>query len=125
LSSVEVRPSLKCLYHCMGLCSTHGFIPKHLFLTFQKSPQMFSLIWNKILHKHVAYENHLFSFTEKFAQQARRVHSNRQSAMIKQTRMIWIVAFALGNSLLCSATSGTLLQLCLGTLIQNFGSFME
>jgi len=44
--------------------------------------------------------------------------------MTKQTRMIWIVAFALGNSL-HSATSGTLLQLCAGTLIQKFGYFME
>jgi hypothetical protein len=80
---------------------------------------MFSLIWNKISHKHVAYENRPFLITEKFAQQAKHIHSNRQSTMTKQTRMIWIVAFAFGNSLLCSTTSGTLPQLCFGTLIEK------
>ena len=35
----------------MGLCSTSGFVRKCFFLTFQKSPKMFSLIWNKISHK--------------------------------------------------------------------------
>jgi len=64
-----------------------------------KVSKTFSLIWNKISHEHLAYENRPFLITEKYAQQARRVHSNRQSTTTKQTRMIWIVAFALGSSL--------------------------
>ena len=58
----------------------HGFVfhswlhPQTLVLTFQKSPKTFSLIWNKISHKHVAYENHPLLITEKFAQQARHIH---------------------------------------------------
>jgi len=45
--------------------------------------------------------------------------------MTKQTRIIWIVAFALLNSLLRSTTSRTLLQLCIGMLIQKFGCVTE
>ena len=56
----------------MGLCSTHGFIPK-FFLTFQKSLKTFSVIWNKISHKHIAHENHPFLIAETFAKQARHI----------------------------------------------------
>jgi hypothetical protein len=101
----------------VGLCSTHGFIPKHLFLRFESLLKSVFLIWNKISHKLVACENRLFLITEKFAQQARCVHSKRQSTMTKHTRMILFWALALGNSLLQSATSRTLLQLSVGMLI--------
>jgi hypothetical protein len=61
----------------MGLCSTHGFMPKHLFLHFKSLLKSFFQIWNKISHK-LVYENRPFLITEKFAQQAGRVHSKRQ-----------------------------------------------
>ena len=66
MSSIEVRPSLKCLYQ--GLCSIHGFVPKCLFKHHESLSKVFSLIWNKISHKHFAHENHTFLFTEKFVQ---------------------------------------------------------
>jgi len=44
-SSTEHRPALRRLYHSR-ICSTHGFIPKRLFLSFQTCPKSFSLIWN-------------------------------------------------------------------------------
>jgi hypothetical protein len=53
------------------------------------------------------------------------VHSNRRSTMTKQTRMIRFVAFAYGNLLLHSATSGTSLHHRVGPLIQKLGNFMD
>jgi hypothetical protein len=42
-----------------------------LVLTFLKSPKPFSLILNKISHKHVALENNPVLIDKKFAKQAR------------------------------------------------------
>jgi len=53
-----------------GLCSTHGFIPR-CFFNISKFLKTFSVIWNKISHKHIAHENHPFLIAETFAEQTR------------------------------------------------------
>jgi hypothetical protein len=106
-----------------NICTTHRFAlnswlcPQTLILTFWKSLKMFSLIWNKPSHKHIAQEN----YCRKICQASKtHIHSNRNRTMTKQTRTIQFVAFAWGNSLLNSTTSGTLLHLHVGVPIQKF-----
>ena len=55
--STEVQPSLKRLHHsCVWFYS--WLHPQTSVLTVWKSPKPFTLIWNKISHKHIAHENH-------------------------------------------------------------------
>ena len=119
LSSTEVWPSLKHLYQS-GVVLYSWCHLQTLVLMFQKSLKTSSQIWNKISHKHVAHENHLFIIAEKFTEQARHVHSNRHSTLTKKTRMIQFVAF---TAVQCN--QWTSLHLHFGALIQKFGNFTE
>ena len=77
--STEVQPSLKRLSHSWVCVLLTASCPK-LVLTFWKSPKPFSLIWNKILHKHIALENHSVLIDKKFAKQARYVFTLMHTA---------------------------------------------
>jgi hypothetical protein len=60
------------LYHSW-VCVLLMVSSPNAFLTFQKSLKRFSIIWNKISHKYIAYENHPFFIAETFAEQAEHV----------------------------------------------------
>jgi hypothetical protein len=87
-SSTEVWPSWKCLYHSW-VCVLLMALSPNTCINILKVSKKFSLIWNKISHKHNAHKNNPLLITNKFAKPARHIYT-----MTKQTKTIRFVVFA-------------------------------
>ena len=123
LYSTEVWPSWKHFYHS-GVVLYSWCHPQILVLTFQRSLKTFSLIWNKISHKHVAQENHLFIIVEKFTEQASTftLIDTVQWLSKLEWSSLW---HSLRKRTGMQHSQWTSLHFHSGALIQKFGNFTD
>lgn len=125
LYTTEVWPSLKSLYHLWVCVLLMTLSPNASFNISNVSESICPNLEQNFTKTRCSIKSHILNCRKMCRASKICIHSNTHSTMIKQTRMIWCVAFTKGNQLLCSTTSGTSLHLHFGMLIQKFRNFTD
>ena len=125
LSSFDVQPSLEHSYHSWVCVLLMAFSQNAYFNILKVSENVFPNLKQNFTQTRCSWKSPILNCWKICPASKTCLHSNRHSTVTEQTRTVRFVAFTWGNSLLCCATSGTSLHLCVGVLIQKFGNLMD